>query len=150
LYPKDPQQRAIINHRLCFNSSFFYTAVAQHVVGPMFFDYPQTEMGLKRLKMAIGVFDEYLRRLGKKYVAGDQVTIADISLACSMTVLEAIQFNLNDYSLVKEWYQRFKNENQEMWQFPGNAITEMVGYAKNPPDMSKLYHPFHPKKKIEI
>lgn len=113
----------------------------------MFFDYQQTEMALKRLKMAVDVFEEYLRRFGTKYVAGDNVTIADISLACSMTVLEAIDFNLNEYKLVKEWYQNFKNENPQMWHFPGDALKEMIGYAKNPPDMSKMNHPFHPMKK---
>lgn len=45
----------------------------------MFFDYPRTEAGLKRVNMAVGVFEEYFKRLGKKYVAGDDVTIAGIS-----------------------------------------------------------------------
>jgi glutathione S-transferase len=49
LYPKDPQQRAIVNHRLVFNTTFFYSAVSAHIVGPMFFDYPQTEKGAMRL-----------------------------------------------------------------------------------------------------
>lgn len=147
LYPSEPQQRAIINHRLCFNSSFFYSAVAAYVVGPMFFDYPRTEAGLRRLEMSVGVFDEYLKRLGKKYVAGDNVTIADISLACSMTVLEAVKFDLTNYPFVNEWYETFKKENSEMWIYGQKALDEMIGYETNPPDMSKMKHPIHPMKK---
>lgn len=147
LYPTDPQQRAIVNHRLCFNSSFFYSAIAAYAVGPMFFDYPRTEAGLKRVHMAVQVFEEYFKRLGKKYVAGDNVTIADISLACSMTVLEAIKFDFSAYPLVANWYSTFKKENASMWVLAQKALDEVAGYEKNPPDMSKMNHPLHPKKK---
>lgn len=147
LYPSDPQKRAIVNHRLCFNSSFFYSAIAAYAVGPMFFDYPRTEMGLKRVHMAVSVFEEYFKRLGKKYVAGDDVTIADISLGCSMVVLEAIKFDLNPYPLVKKWYETYKQENPAMWILAQKALDEVADYEKNPPDMSKLNHPLHPMKK---
>lgn len=147
LYPSDPQQRAIVNHRLCFNSSFFYTAIAAYAVGPMFFDYPRTEMGLKRVHMSIGVFEEYLKRLEKKYVASDDVTIADISLVCSMSVLEAIKFDFKAYPSVQKWYETFKRENPEMWTLAQKALEEMLTYETNPPDMSKMNHPLHPMKK---
>lgn len=130
LYPSDAQHRAIVNHRLCFNSSFFYSAIAAYAVGPMFFDYPRTEQGLKRVHMAVGVFEEYLKRLEKKYVAGDDVTIADISLACSVTVLEAIKFNLSFYPLVNKWYETFKGENPKMWTFAQKALDEVAAYEK--------------------
>jgi glutathione S-transferase len=121
LYPSDPQARAIVNHRLCFNSSFFYSAIAAAYVGPLFFDYPHTEMGVKRVHNAVNVLEEYFKRLGKKYVAGDDVTIADISLACSMTVLEVIQFDFSKYPLVQEWYATFKKENPGMWEYPSKV-----------------------------
>lgn len=121
LYPSDPQARAIVNHRLCFNSSFFYSSIAAGYVGPLFFDYPQTEMGIKRVYNAVNVLEEHFKRLGKKYVAGDDVTIADISLACSMTVLETIQFDFSKYPLVKDWYATFKKENPDMWIYPAKV-----------------------------
>lgn len=147
LYPSDAQKRALVNHRLCFNSSFFYSAIAAYAVGPMFFDYPRTEMGLQRVNMVVAVFEEYLKRLETKYVAGGNVTIADISLACSMTVLEAINFDLNLYPLVKKWYEMFKRENAKMWIYAQKALDEVSSYETNPPDMSKMKHPLHPMKK---
>lgn len=105
-------------------------------------------MGLKRVNMVLAVFEEYLKRLNKKYVAGDAVTIADISLVCSMTVLEAIKLDLDPYALVKKWYELVKKENPEMWVYAQKALDEVSGYEKNPPDMSKMKHPLHPMKKI--
>jgi glutathione S-transferase len=87
----------------------------------MFFDYPQTEMGEKRVHNSVRVLEEYFKRLGKKYVASDDVTIADISLACSMTVLEAVKFDFSQYPLVMKWYSTFKKENPEMWVYPQKA-----------------------------
>lgn len=147
LYPSEAQQRALVNHRLCFNSSFFYSAIAAHAVGPMFFDYPRTEMSLKRVHMVLSVFEEYFKRLDTQYVASNNVTIADISLACSMTVLEAIKFDLNAYPRVMKWYELFKRENSELWTLAQKALEEVSTYESNPPDMSKMKHPLHPMKK---
>lgn len=147
LYPSDAQQRALVNHRLCFNTSFYYSAIAAYAVGPMFFDYPRTEQGLQRVHMVLGVFEEYFKRLGKKYVAGDHVTIADISLALSTTVLEAIKLDLSPYPLVNGWYERFRKENPGLWTLAQKALDEVSNYETKPPDMSKMNHPLHPMKK---
>ena len=32
LYPKEPTQRAIVNHRLLFNMGFYYNNISQYVV----------------------------------------------------------------------------------------------------------------------
>ena len=46
-----------------------------------------------------------------KYVAGDDLTIADISLLASSTVLAINDFkDINDLPKVKSWYERLKNE----------------------------------------
>lgn len=37
-YPKDPQLRALVNHRLCYNMAHFYSAVAPYTLAPIFFE----------------------------------------------------------------------------------------------------------------
>lgn len=37
-YPKDPQVRALINHRLCFNMASFYIAIATHTLVPIYYE----------------------------------------------------------------------------------------------------------------
>lgn len=32
MYPKDPVQRALVNHRLCFNLAFFYPSISAYAV----------------------------------------------------------------------------------------------------------------------
>lgn len=39
LYPKDPKERAIVNHRLCFNLSTYYRYISEYVVRTNIFTY---------------------------------------------------------------------------------------------------------------
>lgn len=38
VYPKDPQLRALVNQRLCFNMAHLYAAIAPYSIAPIFFD----------------------------------------------------------------------------------------------------------------
>jgi glutathione S-transferase len=39
LYPKEPQLRALVNHRLLYNMASFYgSAVVVHAIAPIFFE----------------------------------------------------------------------------------------------------------------
>ncbi|CRL06414.1 CLUMA_CG019465, isoform A [Clunio marinus] len=143
-YPKDPTQRALINHRLCYNMAHFYSAVAPYTLAPIFFEYPRNAAGLKRVHAALQVFEEYLKRVGKKYVVSDNVTIADFALISSMICLEGIGFPFDTFSLVKKWYENFKKENPEEWSVAESALKVIQEIEKNPPDLSKLNHPVHP------
>lgn len=146
-YPKDPQLRALVNHRLCFNMAHFYSAVGPYTIAPIFFEYPRDEMGLKRVHSALGVFEEYLKRVGKKYVVADHVTIADFGLISTMICLEGIGFSYDKYTLVKTWYETFKRENPEVWAIAEKGMNIIKEIEINPPDLSKLNHPVHPVRK---
>lgn len=32
IYPKEAKQRALVNHRLCFNAAFYYNYISQYAV----------------------------------------------------------------------------------------------------------------------
>lgn len=146
-YPKEPQLRALVNHRLCFNMAHFYSAVAPYTLAPIFFEYPRNAMGLKRVHMALEVFEEYLKRNGTKYVAADHVTIADFSLIASVVCLEGIAFPFDKFARVKTWYETFKKENPDVWGVADDVVKIIQEIEKNPPDLSKLNHPIHPVRK---
>jgi len=147
-YPKDdPALRALINHRLCYNMAHFYSAVAPYTLAPIFFEYPRNEAGSQRVQGALGVFEEYLKRSGKKFVVADNVTIADFALVASVLCLEGIGYSFDNFVLVKKWYENFKKECPKEWAVAESGLKVIQDLEKNPPDLSKLNHPVHPVRK---
>nr|CAH7760425.1 unnamed protein product [Callosobruchus chinensis] len=147
LYPKDPQARAIVNHRLCFNLSTYYRYISEYVMAPIFFDYKRTPLGLKKTKIALDNFNTYLKKLGSKYAAGNNVTIADFQLVTATMCLEAINFDISGYPLVKKWYESYKKEYPDLWKIVEGGMKEIAEFEKNPPDLSHMEHPIHPVRK---
>nr|XP_016939594.2 uncharacterized protein LOC108017130 isoform X1 [Drosophila suzukii] len=149
LYPQEVNTRAIINQRLCFNMGFYYAPISAHSMAPIFFDYERTPMSLKKVQNALEVFETYLERLGTKYAAGDNITIADFALISATLCLEAINFDLMQYPLVNKWYETFKEEYPQLWEIANSGMQEISAFEQNPPDLSQMHHPFHPTRKAK-
>ncbi|XP_025832350.1 glutathione S-transferase 1-1 [Agrilus planipennis] len=147
LYPKELKQRAIINHRLCFNLSTYYRNISEYVMAPIFFAYERTPLGLKKIHIALDVLNTYLERLGTKYAAGEYVTIADFQLITATMCLEAINIDFSQYQLVKKWYNTFKKEHPDLWAIAVPAMKEISDFEKLNPDLSHMNHPIHPVRK---
>ncbi|XP_063703029.1 glutathione S-transferase 1-like [Culicoides brevitarsis] len=149
MYPKEPLARALVNHRLCFNLSFFYPSIFQYVILPMFFAYDRSEYRLSRVHISLTAFETYLKSSGTKYAAANHLTIADFPLVASVMCLEAIKFNFSDeYPHIARWYANFKAENPEIWQEAELGMRMTEYYEKNNPDVSHLNHPLYPKKSL--
>uniref|UniRef100_A0A182IJZ9 glutathione transferase n=1 Tax=Anopheles atroparvus TaxID=41427 RepID=A0A182IJZ9_ANOAO len=149
LYPKDPKQRALVNHRLCFNLAFLYPQISAYVMAPIFFDYQRTDIGLKKLNLALEAFETYLKKSATAYVAGNGLTIADFPLVTSVMCLEAIEFDVKGkYPTVFKWYSGFKNAYPKLWAISEKGMAEIAEFEKNPPDLSGMVHPIHPIKKL--
>lgn len=69
-------------------------------MAPIFFDYERTAGGLKRVYMAMEVFETYLNHLGTTYAAADHLTIADFPLINSTMALEAIDVDFSKFPKV--------------------------------------------------
>ncbi|XP_037029223.1 glutathione S-transferase 1-like [Bradysia coprophila] len=147
LYPNDPVKRAIVNQRLCFNMGFYYNYISQYTMAPIFFDYPRNEHGQKKVYIALKAFETYLQRNETKYVAANELTIADLPLVTSTMCLEAINFRFDDYPLIVKWYANFKAENPKLWEICAAGMKEIEEFNKNPPDLSHMNHPIHPIRK---
>ncbi|XP_068965821.1 glutathione S-transferase 1 isoform X1 [Bombus flavifrons] len=147
LYPKDPKSRARVNHRLCFNLAMYYRHICDYVLIPIFFDYKRTSLGLKKMTMALDVFNTYLQREHTEYVAGNTLTIADFPLVTATMCLEAIDFKLNSWPYIEKWYNNFKQKHPELWEIAAEGMREISYYEKNPPDLSDMDHPIYPIRK---
>ncbi|XP_060802045.1 glutathione S-transferase 1-1 [Amyelois transitella] len=148
LYPTDPKARAIVNHRLCFNLSTYYANISAYTMAPIFFDYERTPFGLKRVNMALDVFETYMERLGTTHAAGDHLTIADFQLINSTMTLEAVDIDFSKYKRITKWYNDFKSNYPDLWKISADAMNVIQYFAANPPDLSHLNHPIHPARKI--
>lgn len=113
-------------------------------MAPIFFDYPRTPLGLKKVNIALSTFEAYLRATNSKYAAGDHLTIADFALVAGTIPLEGIEFDLKDYPLVQKWYATFKAENKDIWAIAEGGLKEIAHFEKNAPDLSAMNHPIHP------
>lgn len=87
LYPKDVKQRAIVDERLYFDMGVLYQRFAMVY-------YPVTFQGATKIEDkakkdfhdGLAFLNTYLE--GQKYVAGDKMTIADISVLASTSTFE--------------------------------------------------------------
>lgn len=104
-------------------------------------------MGLKRVNIALATFETYLKRNNTKYVATNEITIADFALVSATLSLEAIGFSIENYPLIKNWYATFKEEHPKLWSIGAGGMKELNDFFNNPPDMSHMNHPIHPTRK---
>nr|QGZ00476.1 glutathione S-transferase [Glyphodes pyloalis] len=147
LYPQEPKARALVNHRLCFNLSTYYAHISAYTMAPIFFDYERTPLGLKKVHIALDVFETYLERLDTSHAAANHLTIADFPLINSTMTLEAINFDFTKYNRIHKWYNTFKQEYPQLWKISEGAMKEIQHFAANPPDLTHMDHPIHPIRK---
>lgn len=148
LYPKNTKTRAIVNHRLCFNVSTYYKHICNHVIAPIYFKVERSDFSLQMVHLAVKILNEYFQRAGTKYVAANHVTIADFALITSTMCLDIVNFDLSKYSHVQKWYETFKAEYPNLYAIAVEEMKEIHDYEHvQPPDLSKLQHPFLPVRK---
>ncbi|XP_072762212.1 glutathione S-transferase D6 [Anoplolepis gracilipes] len=146
LYPKEPKLRAIVNHRLCFNLAVYYRNISEYVMAPIYYDYQRTPLGLKKMKIALDIFNTYLQRENSTYAAGNNLSIADFPLITATMCLEAIDFKLDAWPYVEKWYKNFKHEHPDLWEVAVDGMREISYFEKHPPDFN-ADHPIHPVRK---
>nr|XP_029724733.1 glutathione S-transferase 1-like [Aedes albopictus] len=92
LYPKDPQKRALVNQRLYFDMGVFYQRFGDYWYPQIFAKQPANPDNFKKMEEAVGFLNTFLE--GHQYAAGDDLTIADLSLAASAATYEGRRIRL--------------------------------------------------------
>lgn len=106
LYPKDPQKRAVVNQRLYFDQGTLYQRLADYYYPQIFAKQAPNADLLKKLEDAVQFLDGFLAN--SEYAAGDNLTLADISLVATVSTLEVAKFDLSKYSNVSRWLAKCK------------------------------------------
>lgn len=133
-YPKDLQKRARVNERMDWFNTQFYREYGYHLIYPQIFPHHArgSEEGTKatiafgqaQLKRWLGVLDGYMLATSK-FVAGDEMTIADYFAAGIMSVGDVTRVDLSKYANIDRWLKTMKA--LPSW---GPTMEATAGFAK--------------------
>ena len=116
LYPKDLQERALVDQRLDFDNVLF-NIIKEAIVmitslllsclirfvlkAKPLFGFPPNEENMNTLKHNLEILDKVIG--DKKYLVGDHLTIADFSVLATTKALTQLGPNLDVYPNFKRW-----------------------------------------------
>lgn len=116
LYPSSVEQRAIIDAWTDFGTIHVGGALSRLTYNRLFVPViPGAEVDEKSVEDGIKFLAKYLpsvdEQLGKyKYLCGDQISLADISLVALLDPAEATQTKLSSYSNIVLWRNELKQQ----------------------------------------
>lgn len=101
-YPTDPVRRALMLQRMFFDVGTLHKAITecyshQVVTGKQ----EKSETAVKKLEEVLKLLDGFLAK--GKYVAGDTLTLADFSIAGTMSILTLVEHDLSSYEQITRW-----------------------------------------------
>ncbi|XP_022208432.2 glutathione S-transferase D5-like [Drosophila obscura] len=129
LYPKDPQKQALVNQLLQFDLATLYDAFASYYYKILHTGKIGPPEALKKVETGFELLNTFLE--GQDYVAGSQLTIADISILATISTIEVVDFDLKKYPNVARWY--------------ANAKKVTPGWEETLPDLLAMKPFFQPK-----
>ncbi|XP_041988886.1 glutathione S-transferase 1-1-like [Aricia agestis] len=106
LYPDEPKARALVDQRLYFDIGTLYARFADYFYPQVFAGAPEDKEKLAKVEDALKILDIFLE--GQKYVAGPNLTVADLSLVAGVSSMEASEIDFKKYANVKKWYEVVK------------------------------------------
>jgi glutathione S-transferase len=132
-YPKDLKKRAKVNELMDWFNTNFYRDYGYGVVYPQIFPHhmrPSEEMqkgtvawGKENSKKWLQVLNDHWLGKGNKYLAGDELTIADYFGAALLTCGEPIRTEFKNYPNIAAWLKRMSGTrswakvNEALWGF---------------------------------
>lgn len=100
-------ERALVNQRLFFDVGTLYQRLAIYYYPPILQKAPVNPDNFKKLEDAVGFLDLFLS--GQNYVAGDNFTLADISILSTISTLDVCGFDVKKYPNIHRWYETVKS-----------------------------------------
>jgi len=119
-YPKDLKQRARVNEAMDWFNSNFYKDWGYGLVYPQLFPHHKRpdekahagtiSWAQDRSKAWLQVLNDHWLAGNKKYLCGDQITIADYLGSAIMSIGELIHCDLKSYPNVQRWIGNVKKQ----------------------------------------
>lgn len=135
-YPKDIRQRARVNEVLDWANSNFYRDWGYNLCYPQLFPHHRrptdeghrvaVEWGRDRSAFWLQVLNDHFLGDGRKYLVGDEITLADYFVSSLVALGEMIRYDFDQVPNVKAWLARVKE--LESWQSTSEALD---GFAQS-------------------
>ncbi|CAK9294321.1 unnamed protein product [Gordionus sp. m RMFG-2023] len=103
LYPKDAKKRALIDSRLDFDLGKFWPALKEYAYPQVLQNKPPNPDRETDMIDALDNLELLLNQ--SKYIAGDQMTLADISLFCNVSFLWMSKYDFSKYPKIRAWFE---------------------------------------------
>ncbi|XP_059616538.1 uncharacterized protein LOC132261656 [Phlebotomus argentipes] len=129
LYPTDVKKRAVVDARLYLDQELqiAFGGIAYPILALGATEMPKDKR--EKVFKILGNLNAFLE--GQKYVAGSELTVADLALLSTMAGLQASGANLSKFSNVSAWLKSLESvpgaeENRDGAQFFGNLIKSKI------------------------
>lgn len=129
LYPLEPEQRANVDRLLYFDNGTLYKNIVDYFHPQLMSGEDADERKANALKQSLDYIDIFLDK--SVYVAGDTLTIADLSILASVTQLEGMDYRITSYPNLCKWVQRLKVELPYYDSCNTAGIQQFRAWAKN-------------------
>ncbi|CAK9808592.1 Glutathione S-transferase 1-1 [Anthophora quadrimaculata] len=106
LYPKDPKKRGLVDQMLYFDIGSLSENMIKCYYPVLFGKQPLNEADVQAVERSFEILNAFID--GREFVAGDALTIADIAISTTVTVLLCFGFDIGRYDNVEAWYNRCK------------------------------------------
>ncbi|XP_023169740.2 glutathione S-transferase 1-1-like [Drosophila hydei] len=103
LYPQDIEARSLINQRLYFDMGTLYKSFADYYYPQIFQQQAPDVAQYAKIEAAFELLNGFLAE--RSYVAGESLTLADISILASVSTFDVAGFDVRRYGNVARWYE---------------------------------------------
>lgn len=134
LYPKDPKQRAVIDQWSDFAVLHILANVGRLLFNRIFAPMVNIAVDERSIEDGLKFLDRYLplvdQQLGKsKYIAGDQLTLADFAMISALDPVEVSQFDISQYKNIVRYRDDLRAQDwyQKCYKVYGEPLKQMSG-----------------------
>jgi glutathione S-transferase len=138
-YPKDLKQRAKVNEAMDWLNTNFYRDFGYGLCYPQVLpnhkrrsdeaQAAQLERGKEHSKKWLQLLNDYWLGPNKKYLCGNEITIADYFGACLVSIGEIIKCDFSAYPNIKRWLDNMKK--LPTWPKVNEAFDGLVAAVKD-------------------
>ncbi|CAD6232986.1 GSCOCT00007082001.2-RA-CDS [Cotesia congregata] len=119
----------LVDQRLYFDFGTWSEAFTDYFYPILFCGAPRDQSKYDKIAVGFDLLERFLE--GQNYVAGSQLTIADLALIVTVSNLEVIKYDFSRYKNVNRWATRIKAEAISFEECNGEglkAFQELIDY----------------------